>query len=133
MCLCNFGTLFGQCISMFIPCNLTVSWYPLQCSLFMFRLTLAVETMNIRYPQDKWLHIFTDGSQIDGHLNAGAGIYRELLSCYMPLGQHSTAFDGKIEAIRTARRLLNLHQDKSERSVIFSDSISAGSTHEVNG
>ena len=24
---------------------------------------LALETMNTRYPQDKWLHIFTDGSQ----------------------------------------------------------------------
>ena len=23
MCLCNFCTLFGQCISMFIPCDLT--------------------------------------------------------------------------------------------------------------
>ena len=38
---------------------------------------LALETMNIRYPQDKWLHIFTDGSQIDGYINAGAGIYCE--------------------------------------------------------
>jgi len=25
---------------------------------------LALETMNTRYPQDKWLHIFTDGSQM---------------------------------------------------------------------
>ena len=33
--------------------------------------------MNTRYPQDKWLHIFTDGSQIDGYINAGAGIYCE--------------------------------------------------------
>ena len=61
---------------------------------------LALETMNTRYPQDKWLHIFTDGSQIDGYINAGAGIHCELFSCYMPLGQHSTAFDGEIQAIR---------------------------------
>ena len=54
---------------------------------------LALETMNTRYPQDKWLHIFTDGSQIGGYINAGAGIHCELFSCYMPLGQHSTAFD----------------------------------------
>jgi hypothetical protein len=31
-------------------------------------------------------------------------------SCYMPLGQHSTAFDGEIEAVSTALRLLDLHQ-----------------------
>ena len=53
----------------------------------------------------------------------------------MPLGQHSTAFDGEIEAIRTALRLLNLHQNKFERAVIFSDSkaaiLSARSTETV--
>ena len=37
------------------------------------RRRLALETMNTRYPQDKWLHIFTDGSQTEGYTNAGAG------------------------------------------------------------
>jgi hypothetical protein len=96
---------------------------------------LALETMNTTYRQDKWLHIFTDGSQIDRYINAGAGIYCELFSCYMPLGQQSTAFDGEIEAICTALRLLNLHQNKFEGAVIFSDSkaaiLSAGSTEPV--
>ena len=89
--------------------------------------------MNTRSPQDKWLHIFIDGSQIDGYINAG--IHCELSSCYMPLGQHSTAFEGEIEAIRTALRLLNLLPNKFERAVIFSDSkaaiISAGLTETV--
>jgi len=88
--------------------------------------------MNTRYPQDKWLNIFTDGSQTEGHIKAGAGIHCELFSCYIPLGQHSTAFDREIEVIRTTLRLLNLHQNKFERAVIFSDSkaaiLSAGST-----
>jgi len=70
---------------------------------------LALETMNTRYPQDKWLHVFTDGSHIDGYINAGAGIHCELFTCCIPLGQHSTAFDGDIEAIRTTLGLLNLH------------------------
>ena len=91
--------------------------------------------MNTSYPQDKWLYIFTDGSQIDGYINAGSGIHCELFSCYIPLGQHSTAFDGEIEAIRTTLRLLNLHQNKFERAVIFSDSkaaiLSAGSIETV--
>jgi len=53
-------------------------------------------------------------------------IHCEHFSCYIhPLEQHSTAFDGEIEIIRTALRLLNLHQDKSERAVIFSDPNSA--------
>jgi regulator of extracellular matrix RemA (YlzA/DUF370 family) len=53
----------------------------------------------------------------------------------MPLGQNSTAFDGEIEDIRTALRLLNIHKNKFERAVIFSDSkaaiLSAGSTETV--
>jgi len=28
MCLCDFGTFFGQCISLFISCDLTMPWYP---------------------------------------------------------------------------------------------------------
>jgi len=76
------------------------------------------------------LHIFTDGSQIEGYINTGAGIHCELFSCCIPL--HSTAFDGEIAAIRTTLCLLNLHQDKFERVCIFSDSkaaiLSAGST-----
>jgi len=96
---------------------------------------LALGTMNIRYPPDKWLHIFTDVSQMDGYINAGAGIYCELFSCYIPRGQYSIAFVGEIEATRTALRLLNLHQNKFETAVIFSDSkaaiLSAGSTETV--
>ena len=96
---------------------------------------LALETMDTSYLQGKWLHVFTDSSQIDGYINAGAGIYCELFSCYMPLGQHSTAFDGEIEAIHTALCLLNLRQNKFERAVIFSGSkaaiLSAGSTETV--
>jgi hypothetical protein len=80
---------------------------------------LDLETTNTRYPQDKWLHIFTDGSQIDGYINAGAGIHCELFSCYLPLGQHSTAFDGEIEAIRTALRLRNLHQTNLKELLSF--------------
>jgi len=83
---------------------------------------LALETMNTRYPQEKWLHIFTDGSQIGGYINAGAGILCELFSCYMQVEQHSTAFDGEIKAIHTTLRVLNSHHNKFERAVIFSDS-----------
>jgi hypothetical protein len=91
--------------------------------------------MNTRYPQDKRLHIFTDGCQIDGYTNPGAGIYCELFSCYMPLRQQSTLFGGEIEAIRTALHLRKLHQNKFGRAVIVSDSkaaiLSAGSTEPV--
>jgi len=53
----------------------------------------------------------------------------------MPLGKHSTAFDGEIEAICTTQRVLNFHHNKFKRAVIFSDSkasiLSAASTETV--
>jgi hypothetical protein len=82
---------------------------------------LALETTNIRHLQDKRSHIVTHGSQMDGYINVSTGIYCELFSYYMPLGQHSTTCDGEIEAVRTALWLLNLQQDEFERAVIFSD------------
>ena len=44
MCLCNFGTLFGQCIGVFISCDLAMPWYSLQYSLFMFALSCRIRT-----------------------------------------------------------------------------------------
>jgi hypothetical protein len=91
--------------------------------------------MNTRYPQGKWQHVFADGSQTDGYINVATGIYCELFSCYMPLGKRSTAFEGEIEAIRTAQRLLNIHKNEFEKAVIFSYSkapmLSTGSTKTV--
>jgi len=53
----------------------------------------------------------------------------------MPLGQHSSAFNGEIEAIHITIRLLNLRLNKFQRAVIFSDSkaakLSARSTETV--
>ena len=58
--------------------------------------------MHTRYPTNKWMHIFTDGSKLDDHTHAGAGFQSELFSCYKPLGQPSTAYDGEIGGIHTA-------------------------------
>jgi len=45
MCLCNFGAILSQYFSLFIPCNLTVSWYPLQCNLFVvFALSCPIRS-----------------------------------------------------------------------------------------
>ena len=33
---------------------------------------LAVEMMQARYPTDRWMHMFTDGSKLDDHTHAGA-------------------------------------------------------------
>ena len=68
---------------------------------------LALEMKHTRYPTNKYMHIFTDGSKLDDHTHAGAGTHSELFSCYKPLGQPSTAYDGETEVIPTASRYSN--------------------------
>ena len=65
------------------------------------------------------MHIFTDGSKLDDHTHAGAGVHSELFSCYKPLGQSSTAYDGEIEGIHTALQQICAHIDKFEKAVIY--------------
>ena len=73
----------------------------------------------------QWLHIFTDGSQFDCHLNVGAGVFSDLFSFYAPAGYIGTSFDGEVVAINIAlKQLLALH-GKLERAVILSNSQAA--------
>ena len=45
----------------------------------------ALETIHTLYPQEEWIHIYTDGSLLNKNENAGAGIYCKLQSIH-----HST-------------------------------------------
>ena len=40
---------------------------------------LALETTNIRYPEQMWLHVYTDGSLMNREAAAGAGITCKIL------------------------------------------------------
>ncbi|VDO01083.1 unnamed protein product [Rodentolepis nana] len=64
--------------------------------------SLVLETINVNYRGDQWLQVLTDGSYIENQTNVGAGVYSELFSIYAASGQHRSAFEGEIEAIRIA-------------------------------
>ncbi|GIY82790.1 hypothetical protein CEXT_276931 [Caerostris extrusa] len=85
---------------------------------------LALEMLNILYPDPEWLRIFTDGSLLSDSPNAGAGVFSEFLSFYVPVGR-DTAFDGEIAVIRTALSQLQCHLEKFTRAVILCDSRAA--------
>ncbi|VDO02383.1 unnamed protein product [Rodentolepis nana] len=55
---------------------------------------MAPETINVNYPADQWLQVFTDGSYIENHANFGAGVYSELFSSYAAAGHNRSAFEG---------------------------------------
>ena len=74
---------------------------------------LTLETIHSRYPNEEWLHIYTD---------AGAGIFSNIFSFYSPAGTSRTAFDGEIKAIHTALNQQTLHSEKFTNAVLLIDS-----------
>jgi ribonuclease HI len=85
----------------------------------------ALEAIYTPYPEEEWLHIYTDGSLTEKIGNVGAGIYCKLFSIYLLLGQNATHFDGEIEAMNTALMQLFRRIGSFEKAVIFSDSSAA--------
>ncbi|GFV80291.1 hypothetical protein TNCV_4956941 [Trichonephila clavipes] len=63
----------------------------------------------------------TDASLMSDSPNAGAGVFSEFFSFYIPMGR-GTVFDGEIAAIRTALSQLQRHLEKLTRAVILRDS-----------
>ncbi|VDO09566.1 unnamed protein product [Rodentolepis nana] len=61
--------------------------------------SLTLETININYPADNWLQVFTDGSFIENQANVSAGVYSELYSFNAVAGHNRSAFEGEKEAI----------------------------------
>ncbi|VDN97342.1 unnamed protein product [Rodentolepis nana] len=64
--------------------------------------SLTLETINVNYPGDQWLQVFTDGSYIESQANIGAGDFSALSSFYAAAGHNRSAIEGEIEAIRIA-------------------------------
>ncbi|XP_015918031.1 uncharacterized protein [Parasteatoda tepidariorum] len=86
--------------------------------------SLANEATNNYYPEDLWLHIFTDYSLLFNCNNAGPGISSKLLLFYTSVGQ-GAAFDGEITTIRAALSQIHCHHDQFTKAVIFCDSKAA--------
>ncbi|KAJ4429612.1 hypothetical protein ANN_21798 [Periplaneta americana] len=86
---------------------------------------LSLETINIRYPPQNWLHLYTDGSLISREQGASASVTCCLFSLYRSLGYGTTSFDGEIIAISECLRNLLCHINKFRNAVILSDSKAA--------
>ncbi|GFW61221.1 uncharacterized protein TNCV_434451 [Trichonephila clavipes] len=85
----------------------------------------TLETIDNRFPTSEWLHVFIHGSLLDRYHGAGARIFCESLSVYLPPGIFTTAFDDEIEAIAVAVEQLSLRSSEFNRAVNFCDSKSA--------
>ncbi|GFX39781.1 putative rna-directed dna polymerase from transposon bs [Trichonephila clavipes] len=78
----------------------------------------AREYSGIRYPLDKWFHVYTYGLAEDAIKNTGAGAFSSAFSINYPVGKYYN-FDGEIAAISFA---IDKLESCSERNVFFIDS-----------
>nr|CDS29375.1 hypothetical protein HmN_000871100 [Hymenolepis microstoma]CUU99915.1 hypothetical transcript [Hymenolepis microstoma] len=63
---------------------------------------LVLESINVNYPVDQWLQVFTNGSQVENHANVGTGVYSELFTFFAATRHNRSAFEGEIGAIKIA-------------------------------
>jgi ribonuclease HI len=86
-----------------------------------FLKQLASETLNTKYPSEEWLRIYTDGSLTDED-GVGAGVYSELFSHYIAVGENKTVFERECQGILYALTQLLYRQNAYEKVVILVDS-----------
>ncbi|GFV17408.1 uncharacterized protein LOC103524116 [Trichonephila clavipes] len=61
---------------------------------------IALENINIRFPPEEWLHIYTDGSLLDFAQGAGIGVFSHLFSFYLHADPLTTHFDDSTSALQ---------------------------------
>ena len=62
----------------------------------------ALQTIHEDYPEQEWIHIYTDGSSIPGNGKTGAGYYSRLFQGHLAVGSPLSNYDGEIEAVHAA-------------------------------
>ena len=85
--------------------------------------SIALATIEERYPPETWLHVYTDGSAQNSTTNAGAGVFSNSFQLSAPVGQSASNFDGEVEAISMA--LGECLRRADTRVAIFVDSMAA--------
>ncbi|XP_035211029.1 uncharacterized protein LOC118185299 [Stegodyphus dumicola] len=88
--------------------------------------TIALETIEQRFPAEEWIHVYMDGSLTDRIQGAGAGGFSKLFSFYIPVGAYSTHFDGELKDIHVALQTIIIEIElDSGVLLVLSDSTSA--------
>ena len=90
-------------------------------------LTLAM--IAERYPQEAWIHVFTDGSATNAVTNGGAGILvhfpgGQKVSASVALGRHCSNYRAETEALIQAASIVQASDQDCKQVVFLSDALS---------
>ena len=91
-------------------------------------LTLAM--LEERYPDEAWIHAYTDGSATDAMSNGGAGVYLKFPEGHtdtakIPTGKYCSNYGAEVQALMQATSMIIDSQNDCQQVVLLTDSLSA--------
>ncbi|KAK7111001.1 hypothetical protein V1264_014788 [Littorina saxatilis] len=82
------------------------------------------------YPEEAWIHAYTDGSATDAARDGGAGVLvrypeGEAQTVSIPTGLHCTNYSAEVQALRTAATIVDGSDHECPQVVFLTDAMSA--------
>ncbi|XP_070188910.1 ribonuclease H-like [Littorina saxatilis] len=82
------------------------------------------------YPEEAWIHAYTDGSATDAVRDGGAGVLvrypeGEAQTASIPTGLHCTNYSAEVQALRTAATIVDGSDHECPQVVFLTDAMSA--------
>ncbi|GFQ87743.1 putative reverse transcriptase [Trichonephila clavata] len=71
----------------------------------------ALVTIDKRFPETHWLHVYTDGSAAGANHNACVGVYSRYFSLSRAVGANCTNYDGEVAAVHMALTEVGKRED----------------------
>lgn len=79
----------------------------------------ALQTIHNRFPENEWLHVYTDGSSMPTTGNTGAGVFSRVFEGHTAVGAPLSCYDGEVAAVVMAVEHLLQIPNPSLRRVVF--------------
>ena len=100
-----------------------------ECQSETAKKALAMAMIQENYPEEAWIHVYTDGSAINAVTNGGAGILIKYPggnfdTNSLPTGKHCTNYKAEMDALMQAITMVRDTEDTCEQVVIFTDALS---------
>ncbi|KAK7093816.1 hypothetical protein V1264_007506 [Littorina saxatilis] len=94
------------------------------------RRTLTLAMIAERYPEDAWIHAYTDGSATNAVANGGAGVLvrspeGHTSTAGIPTGKYCSNYAAEVQAIMQAASMIHDSESECPQVVFLSDALSA--------
>ena len=91
--------------------------------------TLTLAMIAEKYPEESWIHVYTDGSATRAVFDGGAGVFvkypeEHTITTGIPTGKHCTNYAAEVQALMQAVSMVQDSQSDCTQVVFLSDALS---------